>query len=278
MTQPPGQPPQDGPGAQQPPYGPPAQPPPPGPYQPPPGAPQYGYPGQPGGQQAGPYAVPGPYSAPGPYGGFPPPPGPPRRSKGKLAAIIGGAAAVVLLAGGGVVIALNSGADGERGDVAAEGSPDPGPEPSGSGGSWPDLEPTPSESPLDIDDDLDYGRDPQDDEDYGADPGPAPAADEWMGTWQSEDIKTMSVGEELTTGEGAGKNTVAYLDFGDKGVCGGLGYADGTSFRIALSCGEEGSEELFSATAEKSGGGESLTLTWDGTGDSDELAWAGDNG
>lgn len=267
------QPPQDGFGPPQYPGQQPQQPPPPQqPPAPPQQQPGYGYPSaqqqpqaqQPPQQPTSDHQYGQPYGQTSPYGqqqygyGYPPPPPPgPSGSNGKLVAIIGAAVLAVLLIAGGVYFVVSGDDDG--GNVAK-------PKSSESATS------EPSDAPTD-----EYTEEPTDEptDDYGDEtPGPHSKEDGFKGQWQSDDSKTLTIGEELESGKGKGKNSVTYLGTSD-GLCFGLGQEQigGKVFRIALKCGTGEDAKYIAGTSKQDG--DSLTITWD-KGGSDTLDWNGD--
>ncbi|BBC33607.1 hypothetical protein SGFS_049010 [Streptomyces graminofaciens] len=291
MTQPPGPPPQDGYGAQ------PPQQPYPGPYSPPPGQvpgqqpmpgaipggppnPYAAGPQQPygAGPQQQPYGAPGqqpyggapgygqqPYGgAPGygeqqPYGGYPPPPPPSGGGGGRLALIIVAAVAAVAVLSGGIFL-LTSDDSGEakpRADKSVSASP--------SESETPTEEPTQEET--DAPDDTTGGGTSEEAPGTGVE-----------GQWQDEDAKTLTIGEEETSGDLKGKHTLSYIDtLGGKGIMTGVGaYRDSNSFRMVLrpmASPDIDDEDLTYATVKRSG--DSVIITWD-DGGTDELPYIGE--
>ncbi|MFG2496641.1 hypothetical protein ACGFSB_00230 [Streptomyces sp. NPDC048441] len=105
-----------------------------------------------------------------------------------------------------------------------------------------------------------------------------PAGDTgYQGQWQNEDAKTLTIGDKLTSGQGKGKNSVSYIDAGGKGLCMGLGQEQGGSgFRIALKCGTGDDAKYVSADLTQAN--DEVTLKWDKGGGSDVLPWVGSGG
>ncbi|MFI7338517.1 hypothetical protein ACIBUY_11325 [Streptomyces sp. NPDC050085] len=291
MTQPPGQPPQDGQGQGQGyGYGGPQQPPVPGPY----GSPQspgpYGAPPPPG-----PYGSDNPYASapttpmpaygqppqqPQPYGQFPPPqgpfpPAPPEQGGGRKRAVLIAVAVVVVaaLAGGGVLLATSGDDGGDdkpvagQSSVVATGSAGPGPssEAPSPEVSGPEVSGPASEDP--------YADEPTDEPTDG--PSERPAGDTgYQGQWQNEKAQTLTIAGKIASGSAKGKYNVSYIDAGGKGICSGIGQPQGASgFRIAVSCmGQDTGKQVFAANLTQAS--DVVTLTWD-KGGSVKLPWVG---
>ncbi|MDX3584015.1 hypothetical protein OG920_17550 [Streptomyces europaeiscabiei] len=286
MTQPPGQPPYDGYGAQ------PPQQPYPGPYTPPPApggpppvqgqvpgqppnpyatapqqpygaAPQQPYPTAP--QQQ--YGAPGMPGAPnyGPqYGGYPPPP-PSGGSGGKVALIIVAAVAALAVIGGGIFLLTS---DGDENDTAK-----PGQSVSASAGE--------SESPSETEEATDEATDEASDtpdgglDDGGSSVAPATGVE---GQWQDDELRTLTIRAEETTGENKGQHLLSYIDMvGSKGMMSGVGtYRDENNFRMALAplaSKDVGDDDITFATVRRSGN--DVVITWE-AGGTDTLSYVGD--
>ncbi len=279
MTQPPGQPPYDGYGAQQQPQ----QPPYPGPYTPPPGpggpaagqvpgqppnpyatAPQqpYGVGGQPpyGGAPGAPGA-PGMPGAPNygqQYGGYPPPP-PSGGSGGKIALIVVAAVAALAVLSGGVYL-LTSGSDDES--VAKPGQ---------SVSAQPSPSATPTDEPTD-------GYSPTPDESDPAADSSTPPTRGVEGQWQDEEARTLTIGDEQTSGDFKGQHPLSYIDMvSGKGILTGVGaYRDENSFRMALkpmASEDVDDDDLTYGTVRRSGN--DVVITWE-DGGSDKLSYVGE--
>ncbi|MFB7994353.1 hypothetical protein ACFC4G_16240 [Streptomyces sp. NPDC056002] len=294
MTQPPGQPPQDGSG-HHPAYGPPPTPPqspsgggqdnpyagaptpPPAPPQTPPPAPQgrpgygdqpaygsqppYGPPpqGQPQGQP--PYGQ-APYGQPPHGAGAYPPPPPPQGSGGKrrTAVIIGSAVVALVVIVGGIFLATNGGGDDKpkaKDSVSAEPATSDGPS----------DEPT-SEDPA-TEDPVEEPSDPS-----GTDQERPAGSTGYQGQWQDEQARTLTVGDKVASGSAKGKYSVSYIDAGGKGICTGIGEnRSGGAFRIAVKCmGKDTGDEVFGANLTQAD--DVVRLKWD-KGGSASLKWAG---
>lgn len=277
MTQPPGQPPYDGYGSQPPQQ----QPPYPGPYTPPPAmpggqppnpyatAPQqpYGGGGQPpyGGAPGAPGApgMPGAPNYGGQYGGYPPPPPPSGSNGGKIALIVVAAVAAIAVLGGGIFL-LTSGGDEEgtakpQQSVSAQAteSESPTDEPTD------EYTPTPDESAPDL-------------EATGT-----PPASGVEGQWQDDQARTLTIGEEQTSGELEGQHTLSYIDMvGGKGLMNGVGaYRDSDIFRMALkpfASADVSDEDITFATVRRDG--DDVVITWEDGGDTETLSWVGEAG
>ncbi|GHE51890.1 hypothetical protein [Streptomyces capitiformicae] len=274
MTQPPGQPPYDGYGSQ-----PPQQPPYPGPYTPPPAAP--------GGQPPNPYAtgpqqpyagggqppyggapgapgMPGMPGAPnyGPqYGGYPPPPPPSGSNGGKIALIVVAAVAAIAVLGGGIFLLTG---DGDEGGTAK-------PRQSVS------AQATESESPTEEATDA-YSPTPDESDPAGDSTGTPP--DKGVeGQWQDDQARTLTIGEEQSTGELKGQHALSYIDMvGGKGLLNGVGaYRDDNNFRMALkpfASKDVSDEDIIFGTVRRDG--DEVTITWEDGGDTVTLAYVGE--
>ncbi|MGW0841351.1 hypothetical protein ACWD26_14505 [Streptomyces sp. NPDC002787] len=268
MTQPPGQPPYDGYGAQPPqqPQQPPAYP---GPYGPPPG-PGGQVPAQPPNPYATapqqPYGAPGMPGAPNygaPYGGYPPPPPPSGGSGGKVALIIVAVVAALAVIGGGVFLLTASEGD----DTTAK------PEQTVSATETDSA--TPTEEPSD--DAADEGTGTPDGglDDGGSTTAPATGVE---GQWQDDEARTLTIGAEQTTGEGKGQHPLSYIDMvGGKGIMTGVGaYRDDNNFRMALTpmaSKDVADEDITFGTVRRSG--DDVVITWEGGG-TDTLSYVGE--
>ncbi|MEI5523824.1 hypothetical protein WB401_32580 [Streptomyces brasiliscabiei] len=273
MTQPPGQPPYDGYGAQ-----PPQQPPYPGQY-PAPG--QYPPPGQAPGQPPNPYATAPqqPYGAPGmpgapgapgasnygpQYGGYPPPPPPSGGSGGKVALIIVAAVAALAVLGGGVFLLTS---DSDDSDTAR---PGPGVSASASDSGSPSEEAS-DEATEEVSDTPDGGLD-----DGGSTVAPAKGVE---GQWQDDEARTLTIGAEQTTGEAKGQHPLSYIDMvGGKGIMTGVGkYRDDNNFRMALTpmaSKDVSDDDITFATVRRSG--DDVVITWE-AGGTDTLSYVGES-
>lgn len=278
MTQPPGQPPYDGYGAQ------PPQQPYPGPYTPPPAPPgQAPAPGQVPGQPPNPYATAPqppygsapqqPYGAPGmpgapgapnygpQYGGYPPPPPPSGGNGGKVALIIVAAVAALAVIGGGVFLLTS---DSDDTDTAKPGQ-------SVSASASESASPTESE---------DVSEEPSDTPDGGLDDGGSSVAPAQgvEGQWQDDEARTLTIGAEQTTGEAKGQHPLSYIDMvGGKGIMTGVGkYRDDNNFRMALTpmaSKDVSDDDITFATVRRSG--DDVIITWE-AGGTDRLSYVGD--
>ncbi|WP_338897990.1 hypothetical protein WBG99_22220 [Streptomyces sp. TG1A-60] len=266
MTQPPGQPPHDGYGAQ------PPQQPYPGPYAPPPA------PGQAPGQPPNPYATapqqpyggggqppyggaPGAPGAPnyGPqYGGYPPPPPPSGGGGGKVALIIVAVVAALAVIGGGAFLLTADGDD----ETAAK------PEQSVSASASESASPT--EEPAD-------GATGTPDD--GVDDGPGTVPGKGVeGQWQDDDARTLTIGAEQTAGSTKGQHSLSYIDMiGGKGILTGVGaYRDENNFRMALrpmASPDVDDDDITFATVRRSG--DDVVITWE-AGGTDTLGYVGE--
>lgn len=183
------------------------------PQQPYPTAPQqqYGAPGMPGAPNYGPQ-----------YGGYPPPP-PSGGSGGKVALIIVAAVAALAVIGGGIFLLTS---DGDENDTAK-----PGQSVSASAGE--------SESPSETEEATDEATDEASDtpdgglDDGGSSVAPATGVE---GQWQDDELRTLTIRAEETTGENKGQHLLSYIDMvGSKGMMSGVGtYRDENNFRMAL--------------------------------------------
>ncbi|WP_326582418.1 hypothetical protein OG889_27530 [Streptomyces sp. NBC_00481] len=279
MTQPPGQPPYDGYGAQ------PPQQPYPGPYTPPPGGQVPGQapaPGQVPGQPPNPYATAPqqpygtapqqPYGAPGmpgapnygpQYGGYPPPPPPSGGSGGKVALIVVAAVAALAVIGGGVFLLTSDGDDESTAkpgqSVSAQASESESPSESEATEEATDEATTP-----------DGGLD-----DGGSSTAPAKGVE---GQWQDDEARTLTIGAEQTTGEGKGQHPLSYIDMvGGKGIMTGVGaYRDDNNFRMALTpmaSKNVSDDDVTFATVRRSG--DDVVITWE-AGGTDTLSYVGE--
>lgn len=286
MTQPPGQPPYDGYGAQPPQqpypgsYPPPGQVPgqPPNPYATAPQQQPYGPGGQqpygPGGQQ--PYGAPGVPGMPGApgapgapnygpqYGGYPPPP-PSGGSGGKVALIIVAVVAALAVIGGGVFLLTADGDD----DTTAK------PEQTVSATASDSAEPTEEATGDDAGEEAtgtpDGGLD-----DGGSSTAPAEGVE---GQWQDDDARTLTIGAEQTGGDGKGQHPLSYIDMvGGKGIMTGVGaYRDENNFRMALTpmaSKDVSDEDVTFATVRRSG--DDVIITWE-AGGTDRLSYVGES-
>ncbi|MDX3694047.1 hypothetical protein PV726_27670 [Streptomyces europaeiscabiei] len=289
MTQPPGQPPYDGYGAQ------PPQQPYPGPYTPPPapGGQMPGPPPAPGqapGQPPNPYATAPqqpygtapqqpyggggqpPYGAPGApnygaqYGGYPPPPAPSGGSGGKVALIIVAAVAALAVIGGGIFLLTS---DGDENDTAK-----PGQSVSASAGE----SESPSESEEATDEATDGASDTPDGglDDGGSSTAPAEGVE---GQWQDDEARTLTIGAEQSTGEAKGQHPLSYIDMvGGKGIMTGVGkYRDDNNFRMALTpmaSKDVSDDDITFATVRRSG--DDVIITWE-AGGTDTLSYVGES-
>ncbi|MFJ7046458.1 hypothetical protein ACIQVC_24045 [Streptomyces sp. NPDC101112] len=276
MTQPPGQPPYDGYGAQQP-----QQPPYPGPYGPPPGASGQA-PGQPGpppnpyttapqqpyGAGQPPYGAPGMPGAPGApgvpnygqqYGGYPPPP-PSGGNGGKIALIVVAAVAALAVIGGGIFLLTSD--DGD--DTAAK--------PRQSVSARADESKTPTSEPTE-----EYSPTPED-TDSGGDASTAPRTGV-EGQWQDDEARTLTIGKEQSSGDLQGQHALSYIDMvGGKGILTGVGkYRDENNFRMALrpmASENVDDKDITFATVRRSGN--DVVITWEDGGGTDKLSYVGE--
>ncbi|WP_200303726.1 hypothetical protein [Streptomyces adelaidensis] len=293
MTQPPGQPPQDGYGAQ------PPQQPYPGSYPPPPGPGGGGYgqppapapgqaPGQPpnpyatgpqqpygagpqqqpyGGGGQPPYGAPGAPGMPGPpgygqqYGGYPPPPPPSGGGGGKVALIIVAAVAALAVIGGGIFLLTSSG------DDATSATP----------GQSVSATATESESATESEEATDEATGTPD---GGLDDGDSSTApgEGVEGQWQDDDARTLTIGDEQTTGDNKGQHALSYIDMvGGKGIMTGVGaYRDDNNFRMALrpmASPDISDDDITFATVRRSG--DEVVITWE-AGGTDTLSYVGE--
>ncbi|KFF96223.1 hypothetical protein IQ62_37520 [Streptomyces scabiei] len=285
MTQPPGQPPYDGYGAQ------PPQQPYPGPYTPPPapGGQMPGPPPAPGqapGQPPNPYATAPqqpygtapqqpyggggqpPYGGPGApnygaqYGGYPPPPPPSGGSGGKVALIIVAAVAALAVIGGGIFLLTS---DGDENDTAK-----PGQSVSASASE--------SESPSESEEATDEATGTPDGglDDGGSSTAPAEGVE---GQWQDDEARTLTIGAEQSTGEAKGQHPLSYIDMvGGKGIMTGVGkYRDDNNFRMALTpmaSKDVSDDDITFATVRRSG--DDVVITWE-AGGTDTLSYVGES-
>ncbi|WP_167828958.1 hypothetical protein, partial [Streptomyces sp. MZ04] len=195
----------------------------------------------------------------------PPPPGGPAKGK-KLGIIIGSAVVAVALIGGGIFLVTSGDGDDDqkpKADKSVSASP-----------SEPAESAEPSEDPATEDPATEEPSEDPATEDPLEDEEPTrPAGDTgFEGQWQNDENKTLTIGAKLTSGEGKGKNSVSYIDAGGKGLCMGLGQAQGTGFRIAVKCGSGDDAKFIAANLTQAD--DEVTMKWD-KGGTDVLPWAG---
>lgn len=160
------------------------------------------------------------------------------------------------------------GGDGEGDDRAKPKTSD-----SATSGASRDVTDEPTDEPTD--EQTEEFTDPPDD--FGNESaGPHSKEDGFKGQWQDDGGKTLTIGAKLQSGQGAGKNSVSYIEPGGDGFCVGLGQerSGGAVFRIALKCGSGKEEKYVSGNSKQDG--ESITITWDKGGGTDTLDWIGD--
>jgi hypothetical protein len=195
------------------------------------------------------------------YGGYPPPPPPSGSNGGKIALIVVAAVAAIAVLGGGIFLLTGDGDEGgtakPQQSVSAQATESESP----TGEPTEEYSPTPDETAPDP-------------EATGT-----PPAGGVEGQWQDDQARTLTIGEEQSTGELKGQHALSYIDMvGGKGLLNGVGaYRDDDTFRMALkpfASKDVSDEDIIFGTVRRDG--DEVTITWEDGGDTVTLAYVGE--